>query len=100
MYGLPSGYQDRQPGDSKTGATPERTNSPFPGRGYISFPDFVFFSHQKHLSAKVECAICHGGVKDRDRLWREKDVSMVACVDCHKLRQASLSCDGCHNIGH
>jgi hypothetical protein len=25
---------------------------------------------------------------------------MVACVDCHKLRKATLSCDQCHNIGH
>jgi quinoprotein glucose dehydrogenase len=65
-----------------------------------SLPDIVFFSHQKHLNAKVECAVCHGPVKDRDNLWQEKDVSMVACVDCHKLRKAPVNCDLCHNIGH
>ncbi len=65
-----------------------------------ALPDFVFFSHQKHLDAKVECAVCHGPVKDRDYLWQEKEVSMVACVDCHKLRKAPASCDVCHNIGH
>jgi Zn ribbon nucleic-acid-binding protein len=63
-------------------------------------PDFVFFSHQKHIAAKVECAVCHGPVKDRDAIWQEKEISMVACVDCHKLRKATLSCDHCHNIGH
>ena len=63
-------------------------------------PDLAFFSHQKHTSAKVECAVCHGPVKDRDELWQEKEISMVACVDCHKLRKAPLSCDLCHNIGH
>ncbi len=63
-------------------------------------PDFVFFSHRKHAGARVECAVCHGPVKDRDSLWQEKDISMVACVDCHKLRNATLQCDQCHNIGH
>lgn len=63
-------------------------------------PNFVFFSHQKHLGAKVDCAVCHGPAGDRDRLWQEKDVSMVACVDCHKLRKAPVTCDTCHNIGH
>jgi hypothetical protein len=25
---------------------------------------------------------------------------MVACVNCHKLRNAPVNCDLCHNIGH
>ncbi len=63
-------------------------------------PDFVFFSHRKHLDAEVPCALCHGPVQARDSLGQEKDISMVACVDCHKLRKAPLNCDLCHNIGH
>jgi len=63
-------------------------------------PDFVLFSHQRHLNAKVDCEVCHGPVSERDSLWQEKDISMGACVDCHKLRKAPLSCDFCHNIGH
>ena len=63
-------------------------------------PDFVFFSHQKHLNAGVECAVCHGPVQARDTLWQEKELSMVACVGCHTLQKASVSCDLCHNIGH
>jgi quinoprotein glucose dehydrogenase len=65
-----------------------------------ALPDIVFFSHQRHHQAQVECAVCHGPVNDRDSLWQEKDISMVACVDCHKLRQAPVNCDLCHNIGH
>jgi hypothetical protein len=63
-------------------------------------PDLAFFSHQKHVNASVKCEVCHGPVKDRDGLWQEKDISMTACVDCHKLRKARLNCDLCHNIGH
>lgn len=65
-----------------------------------TLPDFVYFSHQKHLDAQVACAVCHGPVQQRDQLWQEKEVSMVACVDCHKLRKAAVNCDACHNIGH
>jgi len=66
-----------------------------------TLPDFVFFDHRKHISAaSVACAVCHASVKDRDVLLQEKDISMVACVDCHKLRKAPLNCDLCHNIGH
>jgi glucose dehydrogenase/Zn ribbon nucleic-acid-binding protein len=65
-----------------------------------TLPDFVFFSHRKHMDAHVECAVCHGPVQNRDQLWQEKEVSMVACVDCHKLRKAPTNCDLCHNIGH
>ncbi len=63
-------------------------------------PDYVFFSHQKHINAKVDCEVCHGPVQDRDALGQEKEISMVTCINCHKLRKASVSCDLCHNIGH
>ena len=78
----------------------EKDHQPLVWTRVYQLPSFVFFSHQKHLDAKVECAVCHGPVKERDSLWQEKEISMVACVDCHKLRKASLSCDHCHNIGH
>jgi quinate dehydrogenase (quinone) len=78
----------------------QRDDNLVPWTRVYTLPDFVFFSHQKHLNANVQCAVCHGPVQDRDRLWQEKEVNMVACVDCHKLRKAPVSCDLCHNIGH
>jgi hypothetical protein len=78
----------------------EKDHQPLAWTRLYQLPGFVFFGHQKHLDAKVECAVCHGPVKDRESLWQERDISMLACVDCHKLRKASLSCDQCHNIGH
>jgi putative pyrroloquinoline-quinone binding quinoprotein/cytochrome c7-like protein len=62
-------------------------------------PDYVFFSHEKHI-AKADCEVCHGRVQDRDALGQEKEISMVTCIDCHKLRKASVSCNLCHDIGH
>jgi len=62
-------------------------------------PNFVFFNHQKHLDAKVGCEVCHGAVGERDVLRQERETSMVACINCHKLRKAPVSCGLCHNIG-
>ena len=61
-------------------------------------PDFVFFSHQAHLRAKVECRTCHGPVERRTVLWKEKDISMKACIACHKEKRASTACNYCHEL--
>lgn len=63
-------------------------------------PDFAVFSHQKHLAAQVDCAVCHGNVRSMDVMRQAKDVSMMSCVNCHKLRKATVSCGQCHNIGY
>src|ERR1019366_8841572 len=61
--------------------------------------DFVFFSHAKHVNANVACADCHGPVETRDVLAKEKSTSMVACVDCHRARNAPVTCNVCHELG-
>lgn len=63
-------------------------------------PSFVFFSHQKHIDAKVDCSVCHGNVGNLNILGQEKDLSMASCVNCHQLRKASTSCGLCHNVGY
>lgn len=62
-------------------------------------PDFVFFSHQKHSGDGMQCTVCHGAVQTRDVLAKEVSTSMVACMDCHKARQASVACNVCHDLG-
>jgi glucose dehydrogenase len=62
-------------------------------------PDFVFFSHQRHASAAVQCVSCHGPVSTRDVLMKEVSTGMVACMDCHKAKQAAVTCNVCHDLG-
>jgi len=78
----------------------QKSQQPLAWARLYVLPGFVFFSHQKHLSAKVDCEVCHGPVERRETLWQEKDISMNTCVNCHKLRNAPLACDRCHDIGH
>ncbi|MSV27552.1 MAG: hypothetical protein EXQ52_02235 [Bryobacterales bacterium] len=68
-----------------------------PWKRVYRIPDYVFFSHKEHLSrAKANCETCHGPVKESAALRREKEVSMGACMDCHRANQASIACNFCH----
>jgi len=72
-------------------------STPVPWKRVYRIPDYVFFSHKEHLNrAKATCETCHGPVKDREVLRKEKDISMAACMDCHRTAGASNACDYCH----
>jgi hypothetical protein len=71
---------------------------PFPQKRVYQVADFVFFSHAKHKAAQIECSKCHGPVMERDTLVREFPLTMKACVDCHRARQANLRCNACHEL--
>ena len=59
-------------------------------------PGYVFFSHRTHLEKGNVCQDCHGSVAERDRLYREKNLSMGGCMECHTARKASVDCAFCH----
>jgi len=59
-------------------------------------PSFVFFSHKDHLAAGAKCETCHGKVAERDRMFRETDISMGGCQSCHRENKASNDCTTCH----
>lgn len=61
-------------------------------------PSYVFFSHKVHLesAAKATCETCHGPVATREALWRETNISMGACMECHRQNKASNDCTYCH----
>lgn len=75
-----------------------REDKPVPWARVYRIPDYVFFSHKEHVTAgKVSCEACHGPVKDRDVMRKERDTSMAACMECHRSRGASLDCTYCHD---
>ena len=59
-------------------------------------PTYVFFSHRAHAEAGNTCQECHGLVAERDQLYREVDLSMTGCMDCHRQKKASNDCLYCH----
>lgn len=62
-------------------------------------PDFVFFRHDRHVNAKVECATCHGAPYTEVRPKPAIPLTMKGCVNCHKERQAKVGCATCHELG-
>jgi hypothetical protein len=73
-------------------------NKRIPWAPVYRVPNWVSFSHKQHLSAKgVTCETCHGPVQEREALRRERDISMSACMDCHRAKGASNECLLCHD---
>ena len=59
-------------------------------------PDWVWFSHRTHLEAGARCDDCHGPVAQRDALWKEVNLNMDTCMNCHRKNNATLDCNACH----
>lgn len=59
--------------------------------------DHVRFPHMRHIAAGVDCASCHGEVREIGVI-REvaQDLSMGWCVSCHVENDASRDCAACH----
>ena len=46
-------------------------------------PDFVFFSHQPHLAASLNCETCHGDVSRMGVAHPVVRMDMGWCLECH-----------------
>lgn len=57
----------------------------------------VRFEHAPHIRAKVDCATCHGDMRQQDVARRVVNMNMAFCVNCHTQKQASNDCLTCHN---
>jgi hypothetical protein len=50
-------------------------------------PDFVHFSHKRHIQAGFDCTDCHGEINQHDVLSTQTmvtDLSMGWCMECHR----------------
>lgn len=71
-------------------------NRDIPWVRVYEIPAYVDFSHKTHLAAGATCETCHGKVEERDVLFRETNISMGACMDCHRQHKAPIDCTSCH----
>ena len=63
-------------------------------------PDYVWFAHETHTTdAGISCEQCHGPVAEREQLFKEKPIGMVACMNCHTKHKAANDCNLCHVPG-
>ncbi|MEX2124707.1 MAG: cytochrome c3 family protein [Woeseia sp.] len=61
-------------------------------------PDFVHFTHKRHVAAGIECQTCHGPVETMEVVSREAPVKMGLCLNCHRENevQHGTDCWTCH----
>jgi hypothetical protein len=58
---------------------------PIPWVKVHDLPDFVHFSHKRHVRGGVECQECHGEVQDDFTVAkRVSELTMGWCLDCHE----------------
>ncbi|MBI4771107.1 MAG: cytochrome c3 family protein, partial [Chloroflexi bacterium] len=56
---------------------------PIPWKRVNRQPAFVYFSHQPHLGAGLNCETCHGDVGQMDVAHPVVKMDMGWCLDCH-----------------
>ena len=59
-------------------------------------PDHVYFTHERHLAAGLDCSACHGPMRERAFAVVNQDLTMGFCMDCHRARNAPTDCLVCH----
>jgi hypothetical protein len=71
---------------------------PIPWIKVHDVPDFVHFTHKRHIKAGLECQQCHGPVETMDRIERQASLRMPWCVECHTEREVDngRDCWTCH----
>ena len=71
---------------------------PIPWVKVHDVPDFVHFTHKRHIKAGLTCQQCHGPIETMDRVKRVSTLRMPWCVDCHTEREVEhgRDCWTCH----
>lgn len=67
-----------------------RTGQPIRWQRVHDLPDFVYFNHSIHVKKGIGCESCHGRVDQMPLTWKEKDLTMAWCLDCHRNPEANL----------
>jgi hypothetical protein len=74
-----------------------RTGAPIPWQRVYQVTPGVTWTHRKHLSAGMQCAMCHGQVAQFDAMAQNTSVtSMASCISCHESHKVSTACRTCH----
>lgn len=60
-------------------------------------PDFVYFSHKRHVLKGFACAKCHGDVASMARIKQVQPLTMGFCLNCHRENKGPQDCYTCHH---
>lgn len=69
---------------------------PVPWVRVHSLPEYVYFTHKRHIKANIKCTRCHGDVQATNVIRRVSSLKMGWCVQCHRQNGAPTDCTVCH----
>lgn len=73
-----------------------KDEQPIPWVRVHDLPDYVRFTHKRHVRAGVLCETCHGDVSKMEAAAQTEPLTMGWCLRCHQERQAPTDCLVCH----
>ncbi len=75
-----------------TGVYENRETNPIKWIKVYTLPDHVYFNHSQHVVVgKVECATCHGNLKEMTTAEQKNPLTMKWCIDCHRKTEVSMA---------
>lgn len=71
---------------------------PIPWVKVHNLPDYVYFTHKRHIKAGLECSACHGDIAKMDVVTKVSSLKMGWCLNCHTKKgvKNGLDCWTCH----
>ena len=78
--------------DPKTGTYDNSKQNPLKWIKVHNLPDHVYFNHSQHVVVgKVECATCHGNLKEMTVAEQKAPLTMKWCIECHRTTEVAMS---------
>jgi hypothetical protein len=59
-------------------------DKPLEWRRVHDLRDYVYFNHAIHVGKGIGCVTCHGRVDEMPEIVKDKPMTMLWCLDCHR----------------
>ena len=69
---------------------------PIPWKKVHVQPWHVYFTHKRHIKARIQCTQCHGDIQAMGTVRKVRSLEMGWCVTCHRENNAPTDCLTCH----
>ena len=77
--------------DPKTLAYDDSKQNPLKWIKVHNLPDHVYFNHSQHVVVgKIDCATCHGNLKEMTVAEQKAPLTMKWCIDCHRKTEVVM----------
>jgi len=78
--------------DAKAGTYDVNKQNPIQWIKVHNLPDHVYFNHSQHVVVgKIDCAQCHGNVKEMTTVEQKNPLTMKWCIECHRKTEVAMA---------